>query len=552
MVAAESSVREAGEEAAPSQDAPQPQSAAVARPPPSADDPIHGASSVALPACSSSAGSSVNGTPGRMRRERAATWQHREIKRRPRTPWSTATSDSESETSTSSRNGTRSIKRSFSQHSDCSELGAPTPEEQLQAPGSSAAPSSGTWPRLSKRSSRGNLQSRLSSHDRLDVWEITRSLAREKSDLAEQLARLTSSETDCSPTQQPKQQSPQRRQQHYHHHHQDGDVYGYRSAGGWDGDGGGGDDDGARRSGSDRGVAAGMAHLEELVAAERRAAAAQHGGSSVGGDVDDSTVDAILGALQSQFKPEDGRSDEPAWHADAATHDMTIGSHDGSKVGAHGGRLHYPHVAPPPAGAWPRGGAHRMPFVAHGHARAPPRMPPHHVSHRSYPNGGGAPSDQSRGQQSSLGLHGVDCAATSMPALPPAVLSAGLSSMRGALGDGGMADDPIALAVDSVRREACAADSGSPLMLTDEQLNMYESLFDDVDFAGVVRHPLLTARAIAHGPTPRTPRPPRSIAHASRLLAPSLTPPLWPSRWSVDRRLTEDRARFALAIGHAA
>ena len=167
MGAAESSVREAGEEAAPSQDAPQPQSAAVARAPPSADDPIHGASSVALPACSSSAGSSVNGTPGRMRRERAATWQHREIKRRPRTPWSTATSDSESETSTSSRNGTRSIKRSFSQHSDCSELGAPTPEEQLQAPGSSAAPSSGTWPRLSKRSSRGNLQSRLSSHDRL-------------------------------------------------------------------------------------------------------------------------------------------------------------------------------------------------------------------------------------------------------------------------------------------------------------------------------------------------------------------------------------------------
>jgi hypothetical protein len=41
---------------------------------------------------------------------------------------------------------------------------------------------------MSKRSS----SSSQLSHDRLDVWELTRALAREKSDLADLLARMTS------------------------------------------------------------------------------------------------------------------------------------------------------------------------------------------------------------------------------------------------------------------------------------------------------------------------------------------------------------------------
>ena len=53
--------------------------------------------------------------------------------------------------------------------------------DDLQAASGGGGPG-GTWPRPAKK---------RSSEDAMNIWELTRSLAREKSDLADQLARLT-------------------------------------------------------------------------------------------------------------------------------------------------------------------------------------------------------------------------------------------------------------------------------------------------------------------------------------------------------------------------
>ena len=210
------------------------------------------------------------------RHSRAATWQHRGQQRRvyTRAPWgprsnANTLSDSESEASFSEASGPLSagshssrVKRTFSEASDCSELG----QEETYHQGRSGH-SSGTWPRLSKRSSRTS----LSTHDTLDVWQMTTALAREKTDLADQLARMT---------------SEMGVQGHGHdaaHGHSD-------PSSAWD-----------EMSSDPR-----MAELDNLVEAEM--VAEQRAGQAA--EVDDGTVDAILGALQSQFKPDDPE-DEP-------------------------------------------------------------------------------------------------------------------------------------------------------------------------------------------------------------------------------------------------
>ena len=135
------------------------------------------------------------------RHRRAHTWQHRGQQRSvyTRAPWparggssTPGPSDTESEASVSesgglSRTGSSNrVKRSISEASDCSELG----EDRPRGPGHGGGHhgNSGTWPRMPKRSS----SSSQLRHDRLDVWELTHALAREKSDLSDLPARMTS------------------------------------------------------------------------------------------------------------------------------------------------------------------------------------------------------------------------------------------------------------------------------------------------------------------------------------------------------------------------
>ena len=232
------------------------------------------------------------------RQERAATWHHRGQQQRmyEHTPWprsangpSTQHSDSESEASFDHNSGPPSslsrtsssarLKRSFSQHSDCSDIGTCTPDEA----GASLtnddpdASSSGTWPRLPKRSSR----SRMAAHDALDVWELTRALAREKSDLADQLARMTAQETDVASPYPPRPLSATvATAEHANHSLPIFDSIGRPTCKSFD---------------------ARIAELDNLVAAEQVHHHQQ---------IDDRTLNSILGALQDQFS----RTARPARH----------------------------------------------------------------------------------------------------------------------------------------------------------------------------------------------------------------------------------------------
>ena len=221
------------------------------------------------------------------RHARAATWQHRGQQRRTRPghPWpgrggssTPALSDSESEAGFSdasgiSRSGSSArVKRTFSEASDCSEMGDDSNPPNVAG----RRGNSGTWPRLPKRSSRTSM---AHEHDTLDVWELTRALAREKSDLADQLAHMTSAAVgrmDGGRGGPPPPPPPP-------------PSLGHRSP--WE-----------EMSCDPR-----MSQLDDLVEAEQKM------GTST--EVDDGTVDAILGALQDQFKP-----DDPA-PASAPSHD---------------------------------------------------------------------------------------------------------------------------------------------------------------------------------------------------------------------------------------
>ena len=166
-----------------------------------------------------------------------------------------------SRTSSSAR-----LKRSFSQASDCSELGSPEGSfssfSAVDSPGPEGKEASGTWPRLPKRSSRTGL---YGDPNAFDVWELTRSLAREKSDLADQLARLTA-EADAQQQQQRQQQQGV-----------DGvDVYLSAAPSAAEGGGSGadgGDEDEAMEGGG-RASRASLKQLDELVAVEQRQLAA--------------------------------------------------------------------------------------------------------------------------------------------------------------------------------------------------------------------------------------------------------------------------------------
>ena len=248
-----------------------------------------------------------------------------------RAPWSAgrggsstpALSDTESETSVSDAgsisrsSSTNRVKRTISEASDCSELG----EEVNGSEGGRGGPrtASGTWPRLPKRSSRAS--SLRDAHDTLDVWELTRALAREKSDLADQMSRLTSEvESGSSPTR----------------------CVGSSSS--WDEIG----------SQDPR-----MDELDELVEAEQRGAD--------GAEVDDGTVNAILGALQNQFKPDhEGSLPNPPAQA-AAMHDPSQHHHVHAHAHAHGAPLPRPRLMHTRSRGrmrtWPRPSTMRRPHM---------------------------------------------------------------------------------------------------------------------------------------------------------------------------------------------
>jgi hypothetical protein len=146
------------------------------------------------------------------RHSHAATWHHRGQQREYRSaPWprppntpAPATSDSESESSSidlqssqmrplhrnvsapSALSSIKCGKRTYSEASESSdaELDSLDKATAVSSGGTVGKTSSGTWPRLTKRSGRASLRD-------VDIWQLTQSLARERSDLAGQLARMT-------------------------------------------------------------------------------------------------------------------------------------------------------------------------------------------------------------------------------------------------------------------------------------------------------------------------------------------------------------------------
>ena len=142
-----------------------------------------------------------------------------------------------------------------------------------------------------------------------------------------------------------------------------------------------------------------MDELDELVEAEQRGAD--------GAEVDDGTVNAILGALQNQFKPDhEGSLPNPPAQA-AAMHDPSQHHHVHAHAHAHGAPLPPPsphahaqqradaYMAPPeyyaPASYAPAH-AHSQPYAHHAYgpaaaapsSSAPPQhRPPSHLVHAS-------------------------------------------------------------------------------------------------------------------------------------------------------------------------
>ena len=271
------------------------------------------------------------------RHRRAHTWQHRGQQRRvyTRAPWparggssTPGPSDTESEASVSesgglSRTGSSNrVKRSISEASDCSELGEDRPRGPGHGDGHHG--NSGTWPRMPKRSS----SSSQLRHDRLDVWELTHALAREKSDLTSLLARMTS-EAEAR------------------------------------GDGGPAPP-ALNRLSSDDSTACDsqLWQLDALVAKERQRA-----------EVDDGTLNSILGALQDQFKPEEPPSAAPVVLPKRAP---------------------APRHTPPPPHPPPAAALYGLPHAPHPHVPRPHAPPPlmphaphassaHHHAHQQVP-----------------------------------------------------------------------------------------------------------------------------------------------------------------------
>ena len=128
------------------------------------------------------------------RHSRAATWQHRGQRQRPRVPslWTPnrrAESDNESDTVSEAGSCSSGMKRTFTESSDCSALDAEEAESldgSQPGSGSGSAWTGGTWPRIRKRSSRNNLLSDRA--DAMSLWDTTRALQSEKTSLAQHLA----------------------------------------------------------------------------------------------------------------------------------------------------------------------------------------------------------------------------------------------------------------------------------------------------------------------------------------------------------------------------
>jgi len=277
------------------------------------------------------------------RHRRANTWQHRGQQRSvyTRAPWparggssTPGPSDTESEASVSesgglSRTGSSNrVKRSISEASDCSELG----EDQPRGPGQGDGHhrNSGTWPRMSKRSS----SSSQLSHDRLDVWELTRALAREKSDLADLLARMTS-EVEARGEGIPAPPALNR---------------------------------GSTDHGTGTACDPQLRQLEALVAKERQRA-----------EVDDGTLNSILGALQDQFKPEEPPSAAPTALPKRRDCDLP------KRARAHRHTQPTPHPPPPAALYGPPHAPHpHAPLPLTPHPHAPPPLTPHAPSAHHY------------------------------------------------------------------------------------------------------------------------------------------------------------------------
>ena len=460
------------------------------------------------------------------RQERAATWHHRGQQQRmyEHTPWprsangpSTQHSDSESEASFDHNSGPPSslsrtsssarLKRSFSQHSDCSDIGTCTPDEA----GASLtnddpdASSSGTWPRLPKRSSR----SRMAAHDALDVWELTRALAREKSDLADQLARMTAQETDVASPYPPRPLSATvATAEHANHSLPIFDSIGRPTCKSFD---------------------ARIAELDNLVAAEQVHHHQQ---------IDDRTLNSILGALQDQFKPDGEAGEAPS--AAISPCPAEVGD-DGSTSS-----LQRNTGCPPPAYQEPSS----FPRPAHWdygyptHARlvhlAQLQQPRHHVYYPHLQPAGQLRHEyhaQDRRPEYPLapcpaplpGCCPPRPAAEYSPAPPPpssaaayeqqqrlggyrrasstarratsgGPISCGLPSLPASIAGPGVEHEllppppplpreslhPLSHspsgAVDPASIALGVGDEDSPLLLSAEQLCMYEGLFDDVDF----------------------------------------------------------------------
>ena len=123
----------------------------------------------------------------------------------------------------------------------------------------------------------------MAAHDALDVWELTRALAREKSDLADQLARMTAQETDVASPYPPRPLSATvATAEHANHSLPIFDSIGRPTCKSFD---------------------ARIAELDNLVAAEQVHHHQQ---------IDDRTLNSILGALQDQFKPDGEAGEAPS------------------------------------------------------------------------------------------------------------------------------------------------------------------------------------------------------------------------------------------------
>ena len=375
--------------------------------------------------------------------------------------------------------------------------------------------SSGTWPRLPKRSSRTRMT------DPIDVWGLTHALAREKSELADQLSRLTAVELAAAEATDGGTPSATTYEDHPMDH----------------GGGGGSGEDAIA-------AAARMAKLDELVAREHQQAGM--------GDatVDDRTLNSILGALQDQFKPDVADNGAPT--AGGVRRDDAERSAPPTGAAAHATAEHVPHASPgfshplhhpghfsyqqPSPPGQPqhvslsqlRNGRPPPPHGYHHHPGHPPGYPPaeyhhlpphqqphphhhpqHHPQHHgpppqrhgplpaghqpahvphasgfSYPppaaprSSGKAPSSRplpsSRGAPSHASAPARHHGGPAFPPLPPPLPKETLQAHSG----GGSS-------LSASATEAVAMTFGeddSPILLSADQLFMYEGLFDDADF----------------------------------------------------------------------